>query len=299
VRVVDRLLIGALSLVPKWLVWPFAKPYVAGPALDDALDAVRRLNAEGCVTTVDVLGEFITTTEEAVVNADRYAEVFHTLERTGLEPNVSVKPTSLGLKIDVELAYENADRICRLASERGGFVRLDMEDSTCTEDTVNLYFRLHERHPCVGVALQAYLHRTVDDAKRLGAVKANVRLCKGIYVEPPEVAIQSYQGTRDSFMEALGILFDAGSFVGIATHDDWLVEQAQEQIAARGLDRDRCEFQMLLGVRPELRRRLVAAGNRLRVYVPFGEDWYAYSMRRLRENPRMVRHIIKALFRRG
>jgi proline dehydrogenase len=299
VKVIDRLLVGALSLAPKWLLWPFAKPYVAGERLEDALAAVRRLNAEGCVTTIDVLGECITTKDEAQRAADTYARVFHALEDNGLETNVSVKPTALGLKLDTELAYRNIDRICQLARDRQGFVRIDMEDSTCTQATIDLYDRLRTVYDRVGVVLQAYLHRTLADARRLSNHRANVRLCKGIYVEPPDIAIRSYQGVRDSFLATLEVLWDAGCHVGVATHDDWLVERAAEAIAARGLTPEQYEFQMLLGVRPELRRRLVAAGHRLRVYVPFGEDWHAYSMRRMRENPQIAKHIIKALFRKG
>ena len=266
--------------------------YIAGPELKDARETVRRLNAEAKVATIDVLGEEITTEEEAAAIVRAYQDVFADIQRCGLQSGVSVKLTGLGLKLDYELCRENLLTVVADAASRNNFVRIDMEDSSTTDDTLRLYRELRAAgHDNVGIVLQAMLRRTLADVAALADLQPSVRLCKGIYIEPPDVAYESYEAVRASFVRALESLFDAGCYVGIATHDEWLLDEGHRLVGERGLERDEYEFQMLLGVRPERGDALVQEGHRLRIYVPFGRHWYAYSMRRLQENPRIAGYI--------
>jgi proline dehydrogenase len=266
--------------------------YIAGAELKDARAAVRRANAEGKLATVDVLGEEIGTEEDAAAIVDAYRDVFADIERCGVDANVSVKPTALGLKLDLDLCRDNLRTVVEDAAARGNFVRIDMEDSSTTDDTLTLYRELRdEGFDNLGVVLQAMLRRTLRDVRSLADLQPSVRLCKGIYLEPEEVAYHDFEAVRANFVSALEALLDAGCYVGIATHDRWLVEQGRRLVAERGLERDEYEFQMLLGVRPELGDELVAGGHRLRIYIPFGRHWYAYSLRRLQENPKIAGYI--------
>jgi proline dehydrogenase len=253
---------------------------------------VRRLNAEGKVATIDVLGEEVTTEEEAAAIVRAYQDVFADIQRCGLQSGVSVKLTGLGLKLGYELCRENLLTVVADAASRNNFVRIDMEDSSTTDDTLRLYRELRAAgHDNVGIVLQAMLRRTLADVAALADLQPSVRLCKGIYIEPPDVAYESYEAVRASFVRALEALLDAGCYVGIATHDEWLLGEGRRLVAERGLERNEYEFQMLLGVRPERGDALVQEGHRLRIYVPFGRHWYAYSMRRLQENPRIAGYI--------
>jgi proline dehydrogenase len=205
---------------------------------------------------------------------------------------VSVKLTGLGLNLGYDVCGANLETVVADAASRGNFVRIDMEDSSTTDDTLRLYRELRaDGHENVGVVLQAMLRRTVADIGALAPLRPSVRLCKGIYVEPHEVAYREFGAVRANYVRALEALLDAGCYVGIATHDEWLLEQAQQIVSERGLGRDEYEFQMLLGVRAELGNRLVRDGHRLRIYVPFGRHWYAYSLRRLQENPKVAGYI--------
>jgi proline dehydrogenase len=281
-----------LPAVPKPLVHRLAQRYIAGPTLEDACRVVKTANAHHKRATIDVLGEEVVRDDEARAIAGAYRDVFETIERQGLDSNVSVKLTALGLKLGYDLCRENLESVVREAARRDNFVRIDMEDSSTTDATLRLYRELREAgHENVGVVLQAYLRRTVDDIRALADLHPSVRICKGIYVEPPELAFQGYEEVRTSFVRALEELLDAGCYVGIATHDDWLVGEARRIVARRGLDRDEYEFQMLYGVAEPLGNQLVRDGHRLRIYVPFGEHWYAYSLRRLQENPKIAGYI--------
>jgi proline dehydrogenase len=253
---------------------------------------VKRANAEGKLATIDVLGEEITRVEEARAIAGAYRDVFETIEREGLDSGVSVKLTALGLKLDYDLCRENLDSVVRDAARRNNFVRIDMEDSSTTDETLRLYRELREdRLDNVGIVLQAQLRRTLDDIRGLADLQPSVRICKGIYIEPAELAYQGYEEVRANFLRALEALLDAGCYVGIATHDEWLVSEGRRIVARRRLGPEEYEFQMLLGVAEPLGARLVRDGHRLRIYVPFGEHWYAYSLRRLQENPRIAGYI--------
>jgi proline dehydrogenase len=279
----DRALVRLLPAVPKPVVQLFSSRYIAGSTLADAVGVVRRLNAEGMLATIDVLGEEITHAGEARAIARAYLDVFDAIEREQLDANVSVKLTSLGLKLSYDLCKENILEVLA----QGRFVRIDMEDSTTTDATLRLYRELREAGRAnVGVVLQAYLRRTLDDVGALADLKPNVRLCKGIYVEPPSLSYSGADSVRTSFVQCLDALLEAGAYVAAATHDEKLIGEA--------LRRDVPELQMLLGVREERARELVADGRRVRIYVPFGEQWYAYSLRRLQENPAMATTIARA-----
>jgi proline dehydrogenase len=246
--------------------------------------------------TVDVLGEEVHERSRATAAVEQYLALIDRLRTEGLDANISIKPTMLGLKIDEALCADNVGTIVAKASEHGNFVRIDMEDHSCTDPTLRLYRTVHAARPrAVGVVLQAYLHRTLGDIRGLLPLAPNVRVCKGIYREPRAIAWHDFETVRANFVAAVDRLLTAGAYVGIATHDPYLVCAAMATVDRLGLDPSRYEFQMLLGVDPELRRIILQAGHRLRVYVPFGRDWYPYSMRRLRENPTVARHVMRAL----
>jgi proline dehydrogenase len=293
----DRAIVRALPAVPKPIVRKISERYIAGERIEDACRVVKRLNAAGKMATIDVLGEEITTPEEARHIAYSYDDVFRAIDEQGLDSNVSVKLTGMGLKLDREICKTNLERTVRGAAERGNFVRIDMEDSSCTDDTLALYRELRESGlDNVGIVLQAYLRRTLDDIAALADLTPNVRLCKGIYIEPPEIAYQGFEEVRANFVASLEALLDAGAYIGIATHDEWLLDEGKRLVEQRELAWEDYEFQMLLGVRKPLGDALVREGHRLRIYVPYGEHWYAYSLRRLQENPKIAGYIAADTF---
>jgi proline dehydrogenase len=292
VALLDRAIVRTLPAVPKPIVRKISERYIAGTRVEDACRVVKRVNAEGKMATIDVLGEEITTWEEARHIGYEYENVFRTIDEQGLDSNVSVKLTGLGLKIDYGLCREVLARLVREAGKRSNFVRIDMEDSSCTDDTLRIYGELRaEGLDNVGLVLQAALRRTLGDVHRLAGPGVNVRLCKGIYVEPPDIAFQEFDEVRQNFVRALDELLQAGAYVAIATHDDWLVSEALQLLERHGRTREDYEFQMLLGVREPLGDGLVRDGHRLRIYVPFGRHWYSYSLRRLQENPKIAGYI--------
>jgi len=293
--VFNRMLVTTMPLVPKAIVGRVASRYVAGETLDDAVRTVRTLNSQGAMATIDVLGEEVHEREKAVAAVEEYIRVFQAISAQQLDSNVSIKPTLLGLKIDEGFCRDCIERVVATAKEHGNFVRIDMEDNTTTDATLRIYRDLHERYGNVGVVLQAYMRRTLRDIDELPEHGASVRICKGIYVEPREIAWKGYETVRANYVEALEKLIVRGVYPAIATHDEYLACRGVALVDKHGLARDRYEFQMLLGVDDELRRVLIAGGHRLRVYVPYGRDWYPYSMRRLRENPEVARHVLRAM----
>jgi proline dehydrogenase len=295
VALFDKAITRTLPAVPRSVVRRLAAPYIAGSTLDDAVRVVGRLNAEGKAATVDVLGEEVGTEAEAGEIAVAYHAALERIESERLDANISVKLTGLGLEVDEGVCRSNLEALAVDAAERGNFVRIDMEHSAVTDATLQLYRDVHASgHGNVGVVLQAYLRRTLADVPGL----TNVRLCKGIYVEPLTVAFHDPDEIRGSFLAALDALFDQGAYVAIATHDEVLIGEALRRIASRGLSRDRFEFQMLLGVRTRRGDELVRAGHRVRVYVPFGTHWYEYSLRRLQENPKITGYVAADTLRR-
>ncbi len=288
----DRAIVRLLPAVPRPVVHKLSERYIAGPELKDARETVREVNAAGKTATVDVLGEEITNEDEAAAIVRTYQDVFADIERCGLDANVSVKLTALGLKLDYELCRANLETVVVDAASRGNFVRIDMEDSSTTVDTLHLYRDLRAAgHDNLGIVLQATLRRTLTDIRELADLQPSVRLCKGIYVEPADIAYREFGAVRANFVRSLAALLEQGSYVGIATHDEWLIDEGRRLVVEHGLGRERYEFQMLLGVRPARGDALVREGHRLRIYIPFGREWYAYSMRRLQENPRIAGYI--------
>jgi proline dehydrogenase len=290
--ILDRAIVRMLPAVPRPVVHKLAQRYIAGPTLEDACRVVSTMNAQGKKGTIDVLGEEISRDDEARAIAQAYRDVFEIIDDRRLDSGVSVKPTALGLKLDYDLCFENLASVVREAARRDNFVRIDMEDSSTTDDTLRLYRQLREAGlNNVGVVLQSRLRRTLDDIRDLADLQPSVRICKGIYIEPGEIAFEGYEEVRANFVKALEALLDAGCYVGIATHDDWLLSEGRRIVERRGLGRDDFEFQMLLGVTPAAGDRLVREGHRLRIYVPFGAQWYEYSLRRLQENPKLAGYI--------
>jgi proline dehydrogenase len=292
----NNLIVGTLPFVPKQIVAKVAGRYIAGAALSDAVKTVQQLNAIRAMATVDVLGEDIFTKEQAIESRNASIGVLNAIGENNIDSNLSIKLTSLGLKMDKQFCTDNTNEIIEIARAHNNFIRIDMEDRTCTDDTLEIYRTMRFRYGKVGIVIQAYLHRSEKDIRTLAAEKANVRLCKGIYNEPPEDAIKDRKGIQDNYLKLLRILFEGGCYAGIATHDDVLINGAKKMILEMNIPKERYEFQMLLGVRHETRNNLIAEGHRLRVYVPFGKDWYGYSVRRLKENPQMAGNIFKAIF---
>lgn len=298
-NVINRVIVASMPLVPRRIVRRIASRYVAGETLAEALDTVAALNAEGCTATLDVLGEDVRHRDESEDTVAEYLRALDGIAERALECNISVKLTALGLKLDPRHCRREFARVIEGARCHGTFVRIDMEDSSVTEETIRIFGEARARYEKVGLVLQAYLRRSLDDANRAAADRANVRVCKGIYVEPAAIAFQDRDEIRNSFSAMVDRLLEAGCYVGIATHDPILIERARATISRLALAREAYEFQMLLGVAGDLRRRLVAGGHRLRVYVPYGRAWEAYSMRRLKENPAIAGHVLRGILLRG
>ena len=273
--------------MPRAVVQRLSAPYIAGPTLADARKRVADLSAAGKLATVDVLGEEVRRPDEAEAVASAYHAVLDAIAADRLDANVSVKLTALGLEIDLDLCRSLLATVVADAAARGIFVRIDMEHSACTDDTLRLYRELRAAgRENVGIVLQSRLRRTLADIGELADLRPSVRLCKGIYLEPHTIAYQGRDAIRTNFVQALDALLELGCTTGVATHDEFLIERALERV--RGMGRDAYEVQMLLGVREERAAQLVAAGHRLRVYVPYGDRWYEYSLRRLQENPALA-----------
>jgi len=296
VNLVSKLVVRLLPIVPKGIVGFVAKRYVAGNKLEDAVRTIRELNSQGASTTIDILGESVTDTAKSLDFTAQYIGLFDHVAEERLDSTVSIKPTMLGLKIDPALCRQNIEQIVLSAKGHNSSVCIDMEDSSTTDFTLSTYKDLLSAHGRVTAVLQACLRRTLDDISALPREGTSIRLCKGIYIEPRAIAWRDYQTVRRNYVAALDKLMRRGAFVGIATHDEYLVHEALALIDRYDLTRDRYEFQMLLGVDPELRRIIISLGHPLRVYVPFGSEWYAYSTRRLRENPDVATHVMKAFF---
>lgn len=297
----DRAVSLGLPFVPKPIVRRFSKRYIAGSTIDEALAVVRDLRQQGALSTIDILGEFITRREEAARNTEDYVRLLERIHAEGItEANVSVKLSALGLLLDRQACLGHIRRLCELAAETRNFIRIDMEDSACTSPTIEIYKTLRaDFGSTVGVVLQSRLRRTLRDVDEIAREPSNFRLCKGIYIEPREIAFTDPELIRRNFVLVLDRMLELGCYVGIATHDELLVWEALRLVRQYGLDPSGYEFQMLLGVDEQLRKILIAQGHRLRVYVPFGEHWYAYSVRRLRENPQIAGYALKAMFRRA
>lgn len=301
----NKLIAAILPYMPKKLVWIFSKRYIAGETIEEAVAASKQLNKEGIKVTIDLLGEFIEDLSQATKNKEAYINIIEAFQENKIDGNYSVKPTFFGLLIDEEICYQNIRTVVAKAAEYNNFVRVDMEDSPCVDKEIDLFRKLKAEFPNnVGLVIQAYLKRTLDDLSNMmdmqnGNSKLNYRICKGIYVEPEELAFKKYEEINENFVKGLEFMFQNDIYPGIATHDRNVVEPAFKLIEKYNVPKDKYEFQMLFGVTPELRKMITDKGHTMRVYVPFGKDWFGYSTRRLQENPKMAMLIIKALFNRG
>ncbi|OQY75318.1 MAG: proline dehydrogenase [Ignavibacteriales bacterium UTCHB2] len=280
--------------MPKPVVGFFSKKYIAGVTLQSAVDYVKKLNSKGIYATMDVLGESVASKDESIRCKNEAIEVIEAIEQNKLKANLSIKPTQMGLAIDEEFAYQQILGIVKKAAEYNNFVRIDMEDSPFTDKTINVYKRIYQDYKNVGIVIQAYMRRSYDDVITLNKIGTNYRLCKGIYVESASIAYKDKQEVRNNYLKLLDAMFKDGNYVGIATHDKYLIDEAYKRIKEKNISKDKFEFQMLLGVREDLRDKINSDGYKIRIYVPFGKDWYAYSVRRLKENPSVAGHIVKS-----
>lgn len=285
---------GILPLVPKGIARRFASRYVPGERLEDAIAAAKKMNDLGICCSLDILGEYATTLNEAASAAEQYKTALEAIADGKIDANISVKPTHMGLNINSEKCYELYEDLCKKARSADNFVRLDMENSTATQATLDLYKRLRKNYDNVGVVVQAYLRRTMDDVRDLLAEGTNLRLCKGVYVEPRRIAYKDMEIINRNYTALLEVILSNGGYVGIATHDERLVWQALNMIERLNPSSSKFEFQMLWGVDDQLRDILLETGHKLRVYIPYGVDWYAYSMRRLKENPRLAGDVFRS-----
>lgn len=301
----NKFIASILPYFPKKFIWIFSKSYISGETIEDAMRVSKEFNRNKIKVTLDVLGEFIKTLEEAEENKEEYLNLIDVTFRSGVDGNFSVKPTSFGLLIDREVCYRYIREIVAKAASYNSFIRIDMEDSPCTDMEIELFRRLKTEFPGnVGLVVQAYLKRTLNDIKGLSDLNSekyplNFRLCKGIYIEPEAIAYKDYEEVNQHFLEDLEYMFKNKIYAGIATHDKPLVDGAYKLVKKYNVPGNMYEFQMLYGVTPKLRESIVNEGHTMRVYVPFGVKWFGYSTRRLKENPKMASHIIKAIFYKG
>lgn len=296
-NLLNRIIVATLPAVPKSIVRKFANRYIAGEELTDAVRTVKQLNAQGMLATLDVLGEDIHSRDKAISARNIILQVLDSISKERLNSNVSVKLSQLGLKLDKSFCLEATRAIVQRAKELNNFIRIDMEDSSVTDHTLWVYRELRKSYTNLGIVLQAYLRRTAKDANDLmNEGLMNFRLCKGIYIEPEAIALKTKAEINQNFVQVMSQMLKRKAYMGIATHDDALVEAAYGLISEMNLQKSEYEFQMLLGVRPELRSKILREGHRLRVYVPFGKHWYQYSIRRFKENPQIAGYVLKALF---
>jgi proline dehydrogenase len=291
--IVDKAIANSVPVIPRPIVKKISSRYIAGDTLEEAVSTIRALNNEGCVATIDLLGESTESKADAASKLKDYKKVVDALDEHDLNSGISVKLTGLGLTLNEELCRANLEEIIEYAAARDRFVRVDMEDSPYTEVTLNMVRDMYGRHENTGAVLQAYMRRSIEDVQNIIEAGFSVRLCKGIYDEPRSIAFKDFDTVRQNYIFLLDELLKGGVYVGIATHDEFLIWHALRLIHQLEVPEDRYEFQMLLGVDEQLRSILVGAGHKLRVYVPFGEDWYEYSTRRLRENPKIAGYVAK------
>jgi proline dehydrogenase len=291
--VVDKAIANSVPIIPRPIVKKISSRYIAGDTLQEAVSTIRDLNKQGCVATIDLLGESTESKADAVSKLRDYEKVVDALDEHDLNSGISVKLTGLGLTLNEELCRANLEEVIEYAAARNRFVRVDMEDSPHTDKTLEIVHDMYGRHENTGAVLQAYMRRSIEDVQNIIASGFSVRLCKGIYDEPRSIAYKDFDTVRQNYIFLLEELLEGGVYVGIATHDEFLIWHALRLIHQLEIPEDRYEFQMLLGVDEELRSILVEDGHKLRVYVPFGEDWYEYSTRRLKENPKIAGYVTK------
>src|SRR5260370_4813456 len=273
--------------------------FIAGENIDEAVAAIRELNARGCTASFDHLNESVTSTAETEAEVREYLNVLARIDESGIDSNVSIKLTQFGLEIDPELAYVNARQVVEDAARRGNFVRIDMEGSNVTQATIDVFKRLRAEFELndVGIVLQSYLRRTMEDARQLLKIPARIRICKGAYNEPPEVAYPDKRDVDENYVRVMQLLLSSGVYHGIATHDPKMIDATVDFAQREGVGKERFEFQMLYGIRRDLQEQLARDGYRMRVYVPFGKHWYPYFMRRLAERPANIWFVMKNMWK--
>ena len=273
--------------------------FIAGETIDEAVAAIRDLNAHGCTASFDHLNESVARIAETEAEVREYLDVLARIDETGIDSNVSIKLTQFGLEIDPDLAYRNARRIVEDAARRGNFVRVDMEGSNVTQATIDVFKRLRAEFGLndVGIVIQSYLYRTMDDARDLLKIPARIRLCKGAYNEPPEVAYPAKKDVDDNYVRVMQVVLASGVYHGIATHDPKMIDATIEFAQHEGIGKEAFEFQMLYGIRRDLQTQLARDGYRVRVYVPYGKHWYPYFMRRLAERPANIWFVLRNMLK--
>ena len=293
----NKLIVALMPLAPRFIVKMISKRYIAGEDTASAMATCVRLKEQGFLTTVDILGESVTLNEQAREARDSYLDLITEVAKNDIAKNISLKPTAMGLGLSEDLANEYIAAIVQKAHDEGVFIRIDMEDSPYTDNTLDMYDRLRGQFPKLGTVIQAYMHRSMDDVTKIAASSGNLRICKGIYRESPQIAYQNYDEVRQNYLKLVNEMLKQGAYVGIATHDTYLIDESLKLISEMNISADKYEFQALLGV-PIMKRlaELVRLGHRVRIYVPFGSEWYAYSSRRLKENPDVAGYVLKNIF---
>ena len=296
-KLINYLIIQIIPFLPKIFVRLVASPYIAGITDDEMLANVKKLNDKGYDVAIDILGEHVSTKEEATEITKRYANLYDRIALQDLNANLSIKLTHIGQDLGYDLVERNLMILVSAAKKHNNFLRLDMENSPYTSETINLYKKAFENYSNVGIVLQAYMHRSMDDIDKLSNKMFNVRICKGIYVENENIAYRDYQKIRDNYIVLVHHALIKGSYVGIASHDEYLIDELYTWIKDNNISTSQYEFQILHGVPMEKKlQQLMKEGNKVRVYVPYGDNWYDYSIRRLKENPKMAGYIIKNIF---
>ena len=289
-----------MHIAPKWLFRPFANSYVAGESIDSALKVVKILNEKGFSATMDILGENVNSEKEATLITNQYTHLIQQISQAELDSTISVKLTHLGLGIDPILGEKNILQLAQVGKENNVGVTIDMENSPYTSTTFELYNKTLSVHNKMGTVIQAYLHRSSEDIQKLNTPLLNLRICKGIYRESPDIAIQDRSAINDNYMDMARAMFNGAGFVCLATHDLELLDRLELLIVNDRISPDRFEFQVLYGVPMGDRlEKLKTKGYKVRVYVPFGEAWFEYAIRRLKENPTIISYVLKNMFKKG
>ena len=296
-KLINNLIIQILPFLPKFLVKIVASPYIAGITDEEMLQNVEKLNQKGFKVAIDILGEHVQTENEDKEVTNRYVAIYDEISKRNLLANLSIKLTHIGQDLGLDIVEKNLSKLVEAAKKNNNFLRLDMENAPYTSETIKLYKEMFNHYNQIGIVIQAYLHRSIDDIKVLSNDKFNVRICKGIYVEDPSLVLNDYNDIRDNYISLVKESLNNGSYVGIATHDEFLIDSLYSWILEKNISKDRYEFQVLHGVPMQKKlKKLMDDGNTVRVYLPYGDNWYDYSVRRLKENPKMAGYIIKNLF---
>ena len=296
-KLINNLIIQILPFLPKFLVKIVASPYIAGITDEEMLQNVEKLNQKGYKVAIDILGEHVQTENEAKEVTNRYVAIYDEISKRNLLANLSIKLTHIGQDLGLDIVEKNLSKLVEAAKKNNNFLRLDMENAPYTSETIKLYKEMFNHYNQIGIVIQAYLHRSINDIKALSNDKFNVRICKGIYVEDPSLVLNDYNDIRDNYISLVKESLNNGSYVGIATHDEFLIDSLYSWILEKNISKDRYEFQVLHGVPMQKKlKKLMDDGNTVRVYLPYGDNWYDYSVRRLKENPKMAGYIIKNLF---